>query len=62
MANKTLAGILHVWYGMRRQNICCTDFVPTHRMLVWFNESMYQDNADAEEENDILCICSEWIL
>jgi len=60
MANKTLAGILHVRYGMRRQNICCTDFVPTHRMLVRFNESMYQDNADAEEENDIIsCICSE---
>jgi len=34
--------------------------VPTHRMLVRFNESMYQDNADAEEENDIIsCICSE---
>jgi len=29
-------------------------------MLVWFNENMYQDNADAEEENDIIsCIFSE---
>jgi len=40
MANKTLAGILHVQYGMRRQNICCTDFVPTHHMLVRFNGNM----------------------
>ena len=63
MAHKTLAKILHVQYGLRRHNICCTDVMPTHRMLVWFNENMYQGNADAEEENDIIsCIFSEWIV
>ncbi|XP_029443390.1 uncharacterized protein LOC115083609 [Rhinatrema bivittatum] len=53
MATATLSAILQVRYGMGRQGVCCTSFVPGSDMLKRFNENLYGDNADQIENEEL---------
>ncbi|XP_051798030.1 uncharacterized protein LOC127531856 [Acanthochromis polyacanthus] len=59
MGQDTLSSILHIKYGLRRQGICCKDFIPSKEMLQRFNCHMYSvggtsgsRETDANEDSD----------
>ena len=59
MTNKALKEIMQVHYAMRQQNICCTDFTLTKRMLLQIDQNKSNNTEDVKQEN---CHISGFIL
>lgn len=52
LAQDTLSNILHIKYGLRRQSLCCKDFVPSKEMLERFNNHIGNMETDSNKNSD----------